>query len=855
MRRRWGGIRLSSLNTSLFLFGLALLIDAMLKTRVRIEDTQIGPGVNWWQRLFMVVVGVSLVVGSLLASRGPVRQMWTGRGFLGVRPQLPTPFVKRPDLAKVISRAVRQRTRPVAIIGIGGTGKSTLAAQICGKWRVRRRFRGGVTWLSAGPGADPVTLLVTLARRLGVLVADAGFTTVEQGQDTLAAALHGRHVLVAVDNVWERHQLDALLGLGATCTVLFTTRKIEVASIVGARPIRVDELTQEQALELLASWKDCLMAELPLEARQVCTRVGNLALGVAMAGAMVARGRSFADFLALIDLDLARVRADLNPEYQHATLRAAIEAGISDLPDSQQRSYDQLAIFAKPGPFNRGAAEALFRSELPEAEVGDLLAQLTGWSLLTPVDDDWYVAHDLQYEVLNSRLTEDELREAHSRLLDGYKVRYLAGWATSAADSYLGRALAGHLCRAHRTAELRVLLTDVRWIEARVANGQLNDLISDYQRYADDSRTHHIGRALKQSALVLAANPDEVIPQLAGRLIGHKTGAAAAWATGLLHYTAAHPWLVPLGPALMGTSAAYEASTDQILSMAASADGTCLVTGGLDGRLHVWDPLTGDLKRTIASRADPVLCLAVTEDGSRAWAGAADGRVRRWNLETGAIDFERAAHASPIRSLAMASDGSKVVTGEDEFLMVWSLAGSDVHARSTAVSSPVKCVVIVRHGSHAIVGAADGSIKVRDLSTGFPIGASVRVHRGTVECIDATAGAGLVVTGGADGLIRLWDLGDSRLSRTALRGHIGPVTSVVMTDDKRRIVSGGDDQTIRVWDLASGKQLAVWHGDSPVIGCSVRPGAPLQILAAQKYGRPYRLEFRTNSPGGPEVLR
>ena len=181
---------------------------------------------------------------------------------------------------------------------------------------------------------------------------------------------------------------------------MFTTRLPELATTVNAIQIPVDELDPEQALELLGRWTDLTPTALPESARALCTRVGNLALGVAMAGAMVARGRSFTDVLTLIEQDLNRVRADLDPEYPYRTLFAAIEAGITDLPEDGQGLYAQLAVFAERGPFTRAAAQALWQAELPDADVGDLLAELTGRSLFTAVGDGWYAAHDLQYDVL-----------------------------------------------------------------------------------------------------------------------------------------------------------------------------------------------------------------------------------------------------------------------------------------------------------------------------------------------------------------------------------------------------------------------------------------------------------------------
>lgn len=78
----------------------------------------------------------------------------------------------------------------MALTGMGGAGKSTLAAGACGDRRVRRRFRDGErTWLEAGPGQDPVVLLGDLVRRLGLPESESGFTTMVQGRDKIAAEL------------------------------------------------------------------------------------------------------------------------------------------------------------------------------------------------------------------------------------------------------------------------------------------------------------------------------------------------------------------------------------------------------------------------------------------------------------------------------------------------------------------------------------------------------------------------------------------------------------------------------------------------------------------------------------------
>jgi len=185
---------------------------------------------------------------------------------------MPDRLVERPDLSEAVVAALRAGRGPVALTGMGGAGKSTLAARACGDPRVRQQFRDGVTWLEADPGQDPVTLLGVLASRLGLPKSESGFTTVTQGRDTIAAEVQGKRMLVAVDNVWKRGPLDALAVPG--CTVMFTTRLPELATTFGAAQIPVDELTQDQALELLGRWTGRAAAELPA-ARALCTRVGS----------------------------------------------------------------------------------------------------------------------------------------------------------------------------------------------------------------------------------------------------------------------------------------------------------------------------------------------------------------------------------------------------------------------------------------------------------------------------------------------------------------------------------------------------------------------------------------------------
>ncbi|MEO3808047.1 NB-ARC domain-containing protein [Sphaerisporangium sp. B11E5] len=865
MGRQQDGGR-SAIDAALLVIGVGLVLAGVLGPEVTIADTRIE-SLSWWVRGPVIAVGAVLTGWAVWSARGPTADLRGDHGVWGAAPRVPSRLVARPDLAERIVRAVRPGGRPVALAGMGGVGKSTLAAGIwrmrwrtpgearrvwrhaLGEawrvWRLRRRFRHGMTWLDATPGQDPVELLAQVGRRLGVGEA-ASFTTVRTGRDVLAAALRRRRMLIVVDNVWEPAPVQALLELGPRCGLLFTTRDKDVATTVHAIPVAVDALTGEQALELLGRWTGRRAPELPSAARRVCARVGNLALGVAMAGAMVAKGRSFDDVLALIEQGLDRVGADLDPRYQYGTLPAAIEASLSGLAADSDR-YEQLAVFAGRGPFSRTAAEKLWGPRTSPAEAGDLLAELVGRSLLTEAGPGWYVAHDLQYEVMVSRLGGDALTAAHQHLVERYRQEYPGGWVRSATDPFLGPRLVGHLREAGRGDEVRGVLADVRWMQARLAHGGPAGLLADYG-HVDDVLSRQIARALRLSVDVVAADPSLLPGQMAGRLRGHPDEQVAAWARALDRSgrglwpvgaaAALTPTTEPLLQTLTGHTGYVEAlaitpdgatmagadygavrvwdlagrSAPRILlegtgiqrEVAISADGGTVVARGDDGVVRVWDLGGGGSPRVLSRRAGGVCSVAISADGGTVVGGGDDGVVRVWDLHGDAGPRTLPAQTGPVGAVAVTADGTTIVSGgggDDGVVRVWDLARGTGHRVLPGRTGMVVSMAMTADGATVVTGGCYGLIQVWDLA-GDAGPRVLSTSARFVHSVAVSADGGTVVSHDGDSVV-VWDLPGGASPRV-LSGHTGAVHAVAVTADGRTVVSGGGDDAVRVWDVTGG---------------------------------------------------
>ena len=112
-----------------------------------------------------------------------------------------------------------------------------------------------------------------------------------------------------------------------------------------------------------------------------------------------------------------------------------------------------------------------------------------------------------------------------------------------------------------------------------------------------------------------------------------------------------------------------------IASLAASPDGTRLVSGGLDGVARVWDVTAGTpgeeglLQELQESDAVPV-AVAFHPAGRRVLTGSMDGGTtgkgaRVWNIDTGALERTFELWSYPFRALAFSPDGSRFIAGSD----------------------------------------------------------------------------------------------------------------------------------------------------------------------------------------------
>jgi hypothetical protein len=136
----------------------------------------------------------------------------------------------------VVITSAKQTT---AMQGMGGIGKSVLAAAFARSTKVRRAFGDGIVWIRVGLGAEPLSCIRQLGLALGGALEQ--YVSMEMASVHLPRLLAEKVCLIVLDDVWGLAQLAPVRdALGSRSRLLFTTRDAGPVTAVGGRSTRLN---------------------------------------------------------------------------------------------------------------------------------------------------------------------------------------------------------------------------------------------------------------------------------------------------------------------------------------------------------------------------------------------------------------------------------------------------------------------------------------------------------------------------------------------------------------------------------------------------------------------------------------
>ncbi|MBV8994362.1 MAG: hypothetical protein JO287_11845, partial [Pseudonocardiales bacterium] len=282
---------------------------------------------------------------------------------------------------------------------------------------------------------EPSGALEQMLLQLGVPPEAIKADPVER-RDQWRRYIHGRRMLIVLDNVLTSDQVLPLLPEAPGCLVLITSRR-KLTGLTDAYPLSLDVLEWDEAEQLLIKLIGERRCEDRDAVRQILAACGRLPLAIRLIAGRLRHHRD--ELLADVAADLADHTAALDALVaEQLSVRAAFEWSYRLLTDAQRRAFRLLGWH--PGPEITPVVIAAV-ADAPLTQGRQLLRELVDHNLLEQLSvaglpgGPRYRMHDLVRLYARERADAEESPTQRAAVVDRLTTSYLA--ITGDADRLL----------------------------------------------------------------------------------------------------------------------------------------------------------------------------------------------------------------------------------------------------------------------------------------------------------------------------------------------------------------------------------------------------------------------------------
>lgn len=257
-------------------------------------------------------------------------------------------------------------------------------------------------------------------------------------------------------------------------------------------------------------------------------------------------------------------------------------------------------------------------------------------------------------------------------------------------------------------------------------------------------------------------------------------------------------------------------------SIVFSPDGETLIISGADGVIKLLHLPSRIVRGELHGHTGTVFGLALNASGRLLASGGEDLTIKIWDMQTQLCLKTLEGHQGWLASISFSPDSHStksnllVSGGSDCVIRLWDIESGQILRTFEGHKQGVLAVAFSPDGCTIASSSVDHTIRLWDAITGQEIAAWCGHNHCTAWALAFSPDGQTLASGSEDKTIKLWDVKTQQCYRTLL-GHTGVVQSIAFSPSGHSLVSGTLNQSIRLWDTQTGQCLKTWQGYSKVV--------------------------------------
>jgi WD40 repeat protein/DNA replication protein DnaC len=246
--------------------------------------------------------------------------------------------------------------------------------------------------------------------------------------------------------------------------------------------------------------------------------------------------------------------------------------------------------------------------------------------------------------------------------------------------------------------------------------------------------------------------------------------------------------------------------TNWVWSVGFSPDGQTLVSGGDDYTVRLWDVRQGICVKTLNGHSNTVGSVSFCIDGQTIASGSTDKTIRLWNVQQGQCLKTLIGHTSPIWFVSFSPDGQTLVSGGDDCTVrLWDIHQGTCTKTLTGHTNIVRSASFSADDQKLATSSGDRTVRLWDMHQGKCLKTLIG-HKNLIWSVAFRPQGDILASGGDDRTIKLWNVQEGRSLET-LTGYTNSIRSIAFSTNGQELVSGSDDRIVRIWNIQTGNCL------------------------------------------------